>query len=129
VGLASVDLTATADPQVLRPGRATTIDITAVTRGRRPARDASVCVRVPRRLSVRKPAGATLRNGRLCWRIARLAPGRRRTLHLRATAQDVTRARTVVLRIEVQGAGVRTRRARVALRIVPAPAPPPPVTG
>ena len=49
VGLATVALTATADPPVLRPGGATTIDIKAVTRGRRPARNARVCVRVPQR--------------------------------------------------------------------------------
>ena len=107
-----------------RPGRATTIDITAVTRGRRPARNASVCVRVPKRLSIRKPAGATLRNGRLCWRIARLAPGRRRTFLLRATAREAPCARTAALGIDVQGVGVRTRRARVLLRIRSAGPPP-----
>ena len=61
VGLATVDLTATAATHALPAGSATTITIKAVTRSRRPARNASVCVRVPKGLNIPRPAGATVR--------------------------------------------------------------------
>ena len=125
VGLATVDLAATAAPAQLTAGDATTITVKAQTHSRRPARNASVCVRVPRGLMVPRPGAATRHGGRLCWRITRLATGRRRVLHLRAVAQHTSRAHTVVLKLAVLGAGVRTRHARLALRIVPPPAPPP----
>ena len=86
-------------------------------------------VRVPKGLSIRRPPGATFRDGRLCWRIARLATGRHRVFRLLAVAQHVSRARTVVVGTTVQGAGVRTRRARVVLRITRAHVRPPGFTG
>ena len=129
VGLATVELSATADPRVLPGATATTITINAVTRSRRPARNARVCVQLPRGLTVKTPPRATLRGRRLCWRITRLAAGARRTYRLHAVAPRVTRARRLVLRLTVRGAGVRTRRARVTLRILAASAQPPRVTG
>jgi uncharacterized repeat protein (TIGR01451 family) len=129
VGLASVGLTATARRHVLPAGSATSITIKAVTRSRRPARNARICVRTPKGVSISRPARATLNRGRLCWRVRRLASGRRRVFRLHAVAGRVTRARTVVVGITVQGVGVRTRRTRLVLRIVPAPARPPRFTG
>ncbi len=125
VGLATVDLAATAAPAQLTAGDATTITIKAKTQSRRPAHNASVCVRVPKGLTVPRPGTATRHGGRLCWRITRLPTGRRRVLHLRAVSQHTSHAHTVVLELTVQGAGVRTRHARLALRIVPPPKPPP----
>ena len=111
VDLATVDLTVVADLPVVAPGNPTTIVVKAVTRSRRPARNATVCVRVPGHLSVGKPAGATLGNGRVCWRIARLARGRSRTFVLHATARQVTPCvRTTPIAIDVRGTAVRTRR-------------------
>jgi hypothetical protein len=130
VDLASVTVTATADPPVVTPGNQTTITVRVVTRSRRPARNASVCVRVPGHLTIRKPAGATLRNGRLCWRIARLARGQSRTFVLHATARQVTPCvRTTPIAIDVRGTAVRARRDRVVLRIRCAAVRPPRFTG
>ncbi len=125
VGVATVDLTATAAPPQVIAGSATTITIKAVTHSRRPAHKATVCVRVPKGLTIPRPGAATLHGGRLCWPVARLNTGRRRVFHLRAVAQQTSHAHTVVLMLTVQGAGVHTRHARLAIRIVPPPAPPP----
>jgi uncharacterized repeat protein (TIGR01451 family) len=129
VGLADVDLSATPPARTLEGGSATTITIDTVTRGRRPARNATVCVRVPKGVDLPKPAGATLSKGRVCWHIARLNAGKRRTFHLRVLSPRVSRARSVVLHVTVQGPGVRTRRARVLLRLLPARITPPQFTG
>jgi uncharacterized repeat protein (TIGR01451 family) len=129
VGLATVDVTTTAQPPQLTAGSATTITITAVTHSRRPAHNASVCVRVPSGVTIPKPGAATLRHGRLCRPIARLAKGQHRVFHLRAVAQPTAHAHTVILQVTVHGDGVHTRHARLALRIVPPPTPPPLVTG
>jgi hypothetical protein len=129
VGRARVDLGASTKPSKLTPGGTTTITIKVRTRGRRPARNARVCARVPRRLSIEVPARATLRGRRVCWRIARLDPGKQRMFHVRARARQARHAHTVVVGASVRGAGVRTRRARLALRILPARVQPPPVTG
>ena len=129
VGLATVAVSATAEPSVLREGTRTTITIRAVTRSRRPARNARVCVRVPAGVTINRPPGARLQGRSLCWRVARLEQGARRAYRLRAVAPNVRRARTVTLGVSVRGAGVRTRRARVSLRILPARAPAPQFTG
>jgi uncharacterized repeat protein (TIGR01451 family) len=129
VGRATVDLTADSEDDVLTSGTETTLHIDATARGKRPARNANVCVRAPRGVVLRKPSGATLRNGQVCWRIARLDVGKRRALRLRVVAPSVRRPRTVILTVTVQGTGVRTRHARVALRIVPARVRPPRFTG
>ena len=133
VDLANVTITATADPPVVAPGDPTTITVKVRTRGRRPARNASVCIRAPEHLRTKRPAGATLRNGRLCWRIARLAGGRSRTFLVRAAARQAPCARTAAVEIDVRGVGVRPRNARVLLRIRCAAARPtvvrPPFTG
>ena len=123
-GLADVALDARARPRTIDGGATATLVVEAAARGRRTARDARVCVRVPARVSVRRPRAATLRRGRLCWRIERLAAGKRRVLRLRIVTPDVTRPRTVVVPVTVSGRGVRTRRTRVVLRILPAARPP-----
>jgi hypothetical protein len=65
----------------------------------------------------------------VCWHIARLDAGKRRAFRLRVVSPRVSRARTIVLRVSVQGTGVRTDRARVVLRVVPARVRPPRFTG
>ena len=132
VGVATVELSATAQPPQLIAGSATTITVKAVTQSRRPAHKATVCVRVPKGLKIPRPGTATVRKGRLCWPITELATGRRRVFHLHAVAQPTAHAHTVVLRVTVQGAGVHTRHVRLVLRVVPPlppPIPPPLVTG
>ncbi len=133
VGLADVEISATATRPELISGTPTTVDIKAVTRSRRPARNASVCVQAPHNLRIPTPHSARLRHGSVCWPISRLARGHRRVFRLHAVAPHVSHPRTIVLGITVRGAGVRRRHGRLALRIdprpKPPPAPPPVVTG
>ena len=129
VGLATIGLGASAQPAVITAGDATTISIKAVTRGRRTAHNATICVRLPKTLNITRPTGATLRRGRLCWRISQLATGRRRAFHLRAVAPPGQYSRTVVVDITVTGRGIHTRRVRLALHIRPGAATPPRFTG
>jgi large repetitive protein len=129
IGVSTVKLTATAAPPELTDGSATTITITAVTQSRRPAHNATVCVRVPKGLTIPKPGAATFaqRTPVLADRAApdgsapRLSPPRGVTTH-------DTRPHG---RPPAHRAGCRRAhpRARVALRIVPLPLPSPLVTG
>jgi hypothetical protein len=119
VGLATVEITATVPRHKLTPGRPMPITIHAVDHGKRPAHNASICVRAPNSVSVPKPARAKLRGRQLCVRIAPLAPGAHRTLRFRAIVLPGTRARRAVLAVSVRGAGVHTRRLRIAFRIAP----------
>ena len=59
VGVATVELSATAQPPQLIAGSATTITVKAVTQSRRPAHKATVCVRVPKGLKIPRPGTAT----------------------------------------------------------------------
>ena len=129
VGLTTIGLSASAQPAAITAGDPTTISIKAVTRGRRTARNATICVRMPKTLNITRPTGATLRRGRLCWRISRLATGKRRAFHLRAVAPPGQYSRTVILDITVTGRGIRTHRVRLALHIRPGAATPPRFTG
>jgi uncharacterized repeat protein (TIGR01451 family) len=91
------------------------IAVTVRNRGTRPAVGFTVCQRLPRGLGVARRGGATLRNGRVCWRIARLLPGARRTLRITAHVSCVRARRTVIT--TVRGDNVRDRTARIRLRI------------
>jgi uncharacterized repeat protein (TIGR01451 family) len=129
VGLATVDITATVPSRTLTPGHPMPITIHAVDHGKRPARNASICVRVPKGLSVPRPARAKLRGRLLCVRLARLRPGAHRALRFRAVALPGPRARRAVLAVSVRGAGVRARRILVVLRIAAVAPRPPRFTG
>ncbi len=98
------------------------IAVTVRNRGPRPALGFTVCQRLPRGLGVARHGGATLRNGRACWRIARLAPGARRTRGSRRTSSCVRARRTVVT--TVRGDNVRRRTSRLRVRIACATQPP-----
>jgi hypothetical protein len=101
------------------------LDVLAVTRSRRPARNARICVRAPRREHREAGLGAAAPRTPLpAHRAARLGSAPRICLH--AVAGRVTRARTAVVGITVQRVGVRTS---LVLRIVPAPTRPPQLTG
>jgi uncharacterized repeat protein (TIGR01451 family) len=103
-------------------GRTVTYVIGVRSGGTGTARDLLVCDRLPSTMSYASLGGATLRNGRACWRIAALAPGTRRTFRLTARAAtdaSSTRAPNVAM---VAGAGVRVRVATAVVRILPRPA-------
>lgn len=91
------------------------IAVTVRNRDSRPALDVRICVRLPRGLGLARSGGATLRSGRVCWRIARLAPSACRTLRITAHVSCVRARRTVIT--TVPGDNVRDRTARIRLRI------------
>ena len=91
------------------------ITVTVRNRGTRPALGFRVCQRLPRGLGLLRRGGSTLRDGRVCWRIDRLAPGARRTLRITAHLSCVRARRTVITTL--RGSNVRSRTARSRLRI------------
>ncbi len=66
-----------ANRKTVRPGQRITytLRVTADRRGTATATDVRLCDTLPKRLTLVGKAGGTLRNGRLCWTIKRLAPG------------------------------------------------------
>ena len=99
----SLEVSVPADP--VPAGTSVPIAVTVRNRGTRPALGFRVCQRLPRGLGVARRGGATLRDGRVCWRIDRLAPGARRTLRITAHVSCVRARRTVVT--TVRGGNVR----------------------
>jgi uncharacterized repeat protein (TIGR01451 family) len=87
-------------------------------RGRATRRGISVCDRIPGHLQVLDRGGASLRRGVACWRIARLAAGRSRTLRLVVRAGPVRHATRVTNVATLRHAG-RVRRARARVRVLP----------
>ena len=109
----SLDVSVSADP--VPAGTSLPIAVTVRNRGTRPALGLRVCQRLPRGLGLLRRGGATPRDGRICWRIDRLAPGARRTLRITAHVTCVRARRTVVT--TVRGSNVRARTARTRLQI------------
>jgi hypothetical protein len=108
VAVAAVELTATARPRRSPPVQRRR-SRSRCSRAADAERDVNVCVRVPTGLTILRRGGAALRGTSLCWRIRRLANGRHRTRRLRARPLCVSRARSINLKITVNGAGVHTR--------------------
>ena len=124
VGLATIGLSASAQPAVITAGDATTISIKAVTRGRRTARNATICVRLPKTLNITGLPGRPCGVDGCAGASRDWPPVRRRAFHLRAVAPPGQYSRTVILDITVTGRGIHTRRVRLALHIRPGAAHP-----
>jgi uncharacterized repeat protein (TIGR01451 family) len=125
--LAVVAIAVDASSRRVDPGEAISIVTTIKTRKRRPARRTHVCVRIPNGLVVLRRGGASLRDGRACWRIRRIAGNRSRRFRLQLRAVGLDRPRRVTLTGTVTGPYVRDSRAQVSVLVLPAQAPP--VTG
>lgn len=119
-GRARVDLVKRSRRDEVAAGRRARFAIVARTRGKVSAVDLRVCDRLPDGLSVLRAPGATIRNDRACWRIAELAPGKRRRFELRARAESVPGDDRVTNLATAEGVNVPERRARAALVIAPA---------
>jgi uncharacterized repeat protein (TIGR01451 family) len=86
-------------------------------RGSGVARRVVVCDRLPRAMTLVSAPGSRFRNGRICWRIARLRPLGRRLFTLTARANRRASDRTTnVVTADAPRAAVRTARARVIIR-------------
>ena len=118
-GLTTLSLAVSVGKNPAPAGEHVPVTVTVRNTGRRPALGFNVCKRLPPGLGVAQRGGARLRNGRLCWRISRLAPRARRTLRVMARVSCVRGRRTVVA--TVRGGNVRARTARLRLRIACAP--------
>jgi uncharacterized repeat protein (TIGR01451 family) len=114
---------------VVRAGERVRYTIVVRNRGFAVARRVLVCDRLPRDLTLVSAPGARVRNGRICWRIARLSPlaSRRFTLTARANPR-ASGGTTNVATADARRAAERTARARVTIR-PQRRLPPPPVTG
>ena len=114
-GQTSLAVDVRAPAGVRAAGEEVPITLAVRNRGSRPAVGVSICGRLPRGIGVVRRGGARVRDGRLCWRIARLAPGARRTVRVRAHLSCVPGQRTVVARVRADNASGRTTRARLRI--------------
>ena len=120
--------------------------ITARNTGRGIVRNARVCDRLPKGVVfVRAVPRATRVNGELCWRIARLRPGAKRSFRVEVRVVSVNSQQAYVNRVDIIGSNSINCRSRALTRraqgrqqrnnvcvdsarivVLPAPKPPPP---
>jgi uncharacterized repeat protein (TIGR01451 family) len=110
----------TARERQVRAGQPITYTIAVANRGDAPARRTVVCDRPGAGLAIgRVPAGARLRNGRICWRLGTLQPGERRTVRVTMTTDRTLRRGRVVNRVTVNAQRVRRTGAATPVRVRP----------
>ncbi|WP_320668759.1 DUF7507 domain-containing protein [Patulibacter defluvii] len=126
---AALRIRKTADRRTVRAGADVRYRIIVTAVGRATAYDVQVCDRLPRGLAYRSVRGARLRNGRACWRIARLRGGRSRSFRVVARATNLERRRTLVNTATATALNARSRSARARVVVVPRPVRPGGVTG
>jgi uncharacterized repeat protein (TIGR01451 family) len=102
---------------LVRAGARVRYTIVVHNRGFAVARRALVCDRLPRDLTLVSAPGARLRNGEVCWRIARLRPLASRRFPLTARANErASGSATNVATADMAGAPERTAGARITIR-------------
>lgn len=108
----------------VRAGERVRYTIEVRNRGRGVARRVVVCDRLPRDMTLVSAPGSRFRNGRVCWRIARLRPlaSREFTVTTRANRR-ASGPTTNVATADAPRARERTARARVTIRLRRALAP------
>lgn len=114
-----------------RAGKSVRWRLVVRNRGDAAARRLRLCDRLPRGVTlVKKPRHARLNNGRLCWRIKRLGPRKRRTGTFRTRIDRDIKRKRIRNRAVIRGRGQRAR-ARAATRVKKAKMKdkPSPVTG
>ncbi len=121
--LAVVSVAVDTTSKRVKPDEVIGVVTTVKTRKRRPARATQVCVRVPDGLAIVSVGGASIRDGRACWRVRRIAGNRSRRFRLQLRATGLDRPRRVTLTAAVTGPYVRDSRARVSVLVLPAQAP------
>lgn len=104
-----------AEQRSARPGDVVTYVITYRNLGPGTARDLTVCDELPRVVTLVRAYGGRLAGGRVCWRHARVRPGR--TVRMRLRVRLDRDARPGVLRNVVVASGATTTRARSSHRL------------
>jgi uncharacterized repeat protein (TIGR01451 family) len=125
----TVRVTKRASASSARSGTVVGFTITVRNVGPVPARNFTVCDRLPRGLAFERLGGATLTNGRACWTIARLARNGTVRYHVMTRALRVTRARRVTNTAIVRGGNTARRVASAAVTLRPFAPVRPPFTG
>jgi uncharacterized repeat protein (TIGR01451 family) len=125
----TVRVTKAAGSSLARTGGTVGFTITVGNTGSVPARNVTVCDRLPRGLAFERLGGARLASGRACWSIARLPAGRTATYRLTTRVLQVGEARRVANTATVRGANVARRAAAAAVTLRPAARPTPRFTG
>jgi uncharacterized repeat protein (TIGR01451 family) len=102
---------------VVAPGQTVPFVVRVTSVGNSTAQDLRVCDRLPASLTYEQLGAARLRNGRACWTISSLAPGRSRTFRLSARAREVSSTTRATNVVTVTGSNVRARSARASVTI------------
>jgi uncharacterized repeat protein (TIGR01451 family) len=112
-----MDLIKTVRRGVVRAGERVRYTIEVRNRGRGVAQGVTVCDRLPRAMTLVSAPGSRLRNGQVCWRIARLRPLASREFTLVARAGPRARGgATNVATANAPRTRGRTARVRIAIR-------------
>jgi uncharacterized repeat protein (TIGR01451 family) len=102
---------------VIRAGERLRYTIEVRNRGRGVARSVVVCDRLPRAMTLISAPGSRLRNGQVCWRIARLRPLASREFTLVARANPrASGGATNVATADAPRTRLRTARVRITIR-------------
>jgi uncharacterized repeat protein (TIGR01451 family) len=115
-------LVKTADDARVRSGEVVRFRLRVRNTGRAVARRVRVCDRLPVGLVLTAARNARVQDGRACFTVRRLRPGRARTFMVHARAVITERARRVCNTATRSARGVRSRRTRECIRVLPAEA-------
>jgi fimbrial isopeptide formation D2 family protein/uncharacterized repeat protein (TIGR01451 family) len=111
-----VTLRKIADAVAVRPGRGVAYLLIVRNTGKAPARDLRLCDTLPMQTTVLGRGGGHLASGRICFRLAQLRAGRKRTFRVVLRADSNARG-VIVNRATVSGANFRTVRARATTAV------------
>lgn len=115
--LPEIDPEKTVRRALVRAGGRVPYRIEVRNRGAGVARDVAVCDRLPRAMTLVSAPGARFREGRVCWRVARLPPLGHRVFTLTARIDPRASDRTTnVITTEASRAASRVARASVIVR-------------
>jgi uncharacterized repeat protein (TIGR01451 family) len=113
----------------VRSGEAIGFTIAVRNTGAAPARNFRVCDRLPRGPVFEQLGGATLKNGRACWTIARFPRNGTVRYRIMTRAVGVSRTRRITNTAVVRGANAARRTASAAVTLRATTRPRPPFTG
>ncbi|HWH92339.1 MAG TPA: SdrD B-like domain-containing protein [Baekduia sp.] len=108
-------LTIRSTPSVssVRPGEDITYTIVVKNAGQAGAQDTQICAAVPSGMTIRHvPKGASLRDGRLCWKLGTVAAGAHRTVKVTMHVTRAAKPGAVSNTAAVSAKGVASRSAK-----------------
>jgi uncharacterized repeat protein (TIGR01451 family) len=118
-GKPKLTIASTPSVKVVKPGDDVTYTIVVRNTGTATAKDTVVCTAPAKGLTIAKvPAGATLKDGKLCWKVGALKAGGKKALkvRLRATASAHGAAVRNVASVSASGVAPRSAKPKVAVR-------------